>query len=228
MLVGHIGAAMIAKQAAPRVSLGMLLLASLLADVVLFTLLLTGTEAVQFRTSVEPAAYYAPLKIVFSHSLATTVIAGATAALIYAWRTRQVWGAAILGLTVLSHWLLDLFTHPVLPVWSIGRPIYAGSTLARWITLVMILEAAIWIAALFLYVRDSRSVNAAGRYAFWGGVVSWTWIWWANLAGPPRTPSDAPIEMLIVLGLLVVWGYWMNRVRRVTASPFSEPEHQPS
>ena len=218
MLVGHIGAAMIAKQAEPRLSFGILLSASLLADVLLFAFVLTGTEAVRFRTSVEPAAYYSPLLIAFSHSLATTVIAGIAAAAFYVWRTRNVWGAVVLGLTMLSHWVLDLLTHPVLPLWF-GRPIYFGSTFARWITLVMVFEAAVWIGALFLYVRDSRSVNSAGRYAFWGGVVSWTYVWWANLAGPPRKPADAPIEMLIVLAIIVGWGYWMNRARLVTAPP---------
>ena len=69
---------------------------------------------------------------------------------------------------------------------------------------------------LFLYVRDSKSVNSAGRYAFWGGIVSWSYISWAIVAGPPRRAEDAPIEMLIVLGLIVVWSYWMDRARRVT------------
>src|SRR5688500_16887617 len=215
MLVGHIGAAMIAKQAEPRLSFGVLLLLSLLADVLLFVFVLTGIEAVRYRTSVEPAAYYSPLLIAFSHSLATTVIVGTAAGAFYVWRTRNAWGAVVLGLTMLSHWVLDLFTHPVLPLW-LGRPIYFGSTFARWIPIVMVIEAAIWIGSLFLYVRDSRSVNSAGRYVFWGGVVSWTYVGWANVAGPPRKPADAPIEILIVLGLIVGWGYWMNRARRVT------------
>ena len=220
MLVGHIAAAMMAKQAEPRLSFGTLVLASLVADVLLFTLILTGTETVQFRTSVEPAASYAPLDVAFSHSLATTALAGVAAAAFYAWRSRRVWGAAVLALTILSHWVLDLFTHPVLPV-SPGPVMYLGTRIARYITVAMVVEAALWIGILYLYVRDSRSVNAPGRYVFWGGVVSWTYVWWANLAGPPRKPADAPIEMLIVLGLIVGWGYWMNRARRITAREFS-------
>src|SRR5687768_14062517 len=160
MFVGHIGAAMIAKQAEPRLSFGALLLVSLLADVLLFLCVLTGVEAVRFRTSVQPAAYYSPLLIAFSHSLATAVVVGTAVAAFYVWRRRNVWGAVVLGLTLLSHWVLDLFTHPVLPLWP-GRPIYFGSTLARWISIVMVVEAAIWIGSLFLYVRDSQSVNSA-------------------------------------------------------------------
>ena len=216
MLVGHIGAAMVAKQAAPRVSFGTLVLASLVADVLLFTFVLTGLEDVRFRTSTEPAAYYMPLQVAFSHSLLTMVVIGIAAGAFCAWRTRSAWAAAVLGMTTVSHWVLDVATPPVLPV-SPGWRIYLGSTLARWPMIVLAFEAALWVMVLFLYVRDSKSVNAAGRYAFWGGVVSWSYISWAIVAGPPRPPEDAPIEMLIVLGLIVVWSYWMDRSRRVTA-----------
>ena len=217
MLVGHIGAAMVAKQAAPRVSFGTFVLASLAADVLLFTFVLTGLEDVLFRTSAAPAAYYTPLQIVFSHSLVTMAVIGAAAGAFYAWRVRSTWAAVVVGMTAISHWVLDLPTHGVLPV-SPGWPIYLGSILGRWPMLALAFEAALWIMILFLYVRDSRSVNSAGRYAFWGGVVSWSYISWATVAGPPRPPEGAPIEMLIVLGLIVVWSYWMDRARHVTAA----------
>jgi len=217
MLVGHIGAAMVAKQAAPRLSFGTLVLAALAADVLLFTFVLTGLEDVRFRTSTEPAAYYAPLQVAFSHSLVTLAMIGVAAGAFCARRTRSKWAAAVLGMTTASHWVLDLPTHEALPV-SPGWRIYLGSTLARWPMMVLAFEAAFWIMVLFLYVRDSRSVNSAGRYAFWGGVVSWTYISWAIVAGPPRPPDDAPIEMLIVLGLIVVWSYWMDQARQVTAA----------
>lgn len=217
MLVGHIGAAMVAKQMAPRLSFGTFVLASLVADVLLFIFVLTGLEDVRFRTSTDPAAYYAPLQVAFSHSLVTLAMIGVAAGAFCAWRTRSKWAAAVLGMTTVSHWVLDLPTHAALPV-SPGWRIYLGSTLARWPMLVLAFEAAFWIMVLFLYVRDSKSVNSAGRYAFWGGVVSWTYISWAIVAGPPRPPDDAPIEMLIVLGLIVVWSYWMDRARRVTAA----------
>ena len=215
MLVGHIGAAMVAKQAAPRISFGTFVLAALAADVLLFTFILTGLEDVRFRSSTAPAAFYAPLQVAFSHSLVTTALIGVAAGAFYAWRTRNVWAAAVLGITTVSHWFLDLPTHAVLPV-SPGWRIYLGSTLARWPMIVLACEAAFWIMVLFLYVRDSKSVNSAGRYAFWGGVVSWSYVSWATSAGPPRPPEDAPIEMLIVLGLIVVWSYWMDRARPVT------------
>jgi len=217
MLVGHIGAAMVAKQAAPRVSFGTFVLAALAADVLLLTFVLTGLEDVRFRTSSEPAAYYAPLDVAFSHSLVTLAVIGIAAGALVAWRTKNTWAAAVLGMAAVSHWFLDLPTHAVLPVLP-GRQIYIGSTLARWPMLVLGCEAAFWLMVLFLYVRDSKSVNAAGRYAFWGGVVSWSYITWTIVAGPPRPAENAPLEMLIVLGLIVAWGYWMDRARHVTSA----------
>ena len=217
MLVGHIGAAMVAKQAAPRVSFGTFVLAALIADVLLFTFVLTGLEDVRFRTSPQPAAYYAPLDVAFSHSLVSLAVIGIAAGVLVVWRTRSKWAAVVLGMTTISHWFLDLPTHAVLPV-TPGRQIYLGSTLARWPTLVLACEAAFWLMVLFLYVRDSKSVNAAGRYAFWGGVVSWSYVTWAIVAGPPRLAEDAPLEMLIVLGLIVAWSYWMERARNVTSA----------
>lgn len=217
MLVGHIGAAMVAKQAAPRVSFGTFVLAALVADVLLFTFILTGLEDVRFRSSPEPAAYYAPLNVAFSHSLVILAVIGIAAGALVAWRARNKWAAVVLGMATISHWFLDLPTHAVLPV-SPGRQIYLGSTLARWPMLVLACEAAFWLMVLFLYVRDSKSVNAAGRYAFWGGVVSWSYISWDIVAGQPRPAEDAPLEMLIVLGLIVAWAYWMDRARHVTSA----------
>jgi hypothetical protein len=217
MLVGHIGAAMVAKQAAPRVSFGTFVLAALVADVLLFTFVLTGLEDVRFRTSTEPAAYYAPLQVTFSHSLMSLTAIGLAAGAVCGWRTRNGWAAAVVGMTTVSHWALDLPTHAALPV-SPGWRIYLGSTLARWPMIVLAFEGAFGMMVLYLYVRDSKSVNSAGRYAFWGGVVSWSYVSWAVVAGPPRRPEDAPLEMLIVLGLIVVWSYWMDRARQVTAA----------
>src|SRR4029453_16870140 len=110
MLVGHIAPAMVAKQAAPRISFGTFVLAALAADVLLFTFILTGLEDVRFRSSTEPAAYYAPLQVAFSHSLVTIAVIGLAAGAFWAWRTRDVWAAAVLGMATVSHWLLDLPT----------------------------------------------------------------------------------------------------------------------
>ena len=76
-------------------------------------------------------------------------------------------------------------------------------------------KATIWAAAVALYVSDSRSVTSAGRYVFWGGVASLTYVWYVNAFGPPRgnPQQDAPIEGLSLMMLAIGWAYWMNRAR---------------
>jgi hypothetical protein len=212
MLVGHVGAAMVAKQAAPRLSLGAAVLASVLADLLLFALVVAGVEQVEFRSTMSAAAAFTPLRVALSHSLAMGMVWGIVLALLYAAFRKRVEGAWIVAALVVSHWVLDIIGQPVLPL-APRTAVYVGSALSRWIVVGMVVEAVIWVGALIMYVRDSRSVNSAGRYVFWGGIASWTYVWWANQAGPPRQAQDAPIEMLTVLLLIVAWGYWMNRAR---------------
>ena len=227
MLVGHIGAALVAKQVEPRLSLGTAVLAATAADILLFAFVLSGLEDVEFRTSAAAAPYFRPLQIQLSHSLLTAVAVGLVAAAL-CWRRLRARGAAVLLVLATSHWVLDLMTSPALPV-SPFTNVYVGWLLSRWIYASAVVEAGVWFGALALYVMDSRSLTSAGRYVFWGGVVSWTYIAYANVAGPPRPAQDAPIEMLILLPMVVGWSYWMDRAREIKsgwpaaapAAPFS-------
>lgn len=49
MLVGHVAVGLVAKRVVPRVSLGTLLLSSLLADLLWCVFLIAGIERVQLR-----------------------------------------------------------------------------------------------------------------------------------------------------------------------------------
>lgn len=218
MLVGHIGAAMLAKQVEPRLSLGTAILAALVPDAFLHALVVAGIEHVQFRTGTAAAPYFTAADIALSHSLVTIAASALLAAGLYAWRRGRGAGAWLLGAVLVAHWVLDLVSYePFLPV-APGRELFVGWTVARWFELAMVVEAVLWVGALILYVGESRAADSAGRYVFWGGVVSWSYVGWANVAGPPRKPEDAPIEMLILLAMMVGWGYWMNRARAMKAA----------
>ncbi len=229
MLVGHLGAAMLAKQAEPRLSLGSAVLVATAADALLFVFVVTGIEDVEFRTTVAAAPYFQPLRVAFSHSLASAVALGAAAAAAAAlgWRVLGARGAVLLGALGISHWLFDLITSPALPLAPFTN-VYVAWWPSRWIYASVAVEAVIWFGALAMYVMESRSVTSAGRYVFWGGVVSWTYVAYANVAGPPRPAEDAPAEMLILLPMIVAWAYWMDAARTIkTAYPVS-PTAAPS
>jgi hypothetical protein len=211
MLVGHLGAAVLAKHIEPRLSLGTAVLAATAADGLLFAFVLAGFEDVEFRTSTTAAQYFQPLRVALSHSLASAVAVGALAA-IAGWRAARRRGAALLLAVAVSHWVFDLITSPSLPVAPFTN-VYVAWSLSPWIHASVAVEAVIWFGALVLYVMESRSVTSAGRYVFWGGVVSWTYVAYSNVAGRPRPAADAPIEMLILLVMIGGWAYWMNAAR---------------
>ena len=118
MLLGHYGVAFAAKRVAPRASLGTFALAAQWLDEVWPIFVLLGIE----RVDVSPGLMAAnPLDFVyypFSHSLLAAIVSGALIGGAYYARRRERRAAAVVGLLVLSHWILDLPMHrPDLPLW---------------------------------------------------------------------------------------------------------------
>ena len=223
MLVGHVGVALLVKQAEPRMSLGTAIAAATIADVLLFSFILLGVEHVQFRTSGAIAPYFSPVNLWSSHSMVLTALGGAACAGAYAWRHGRGAGAWLLAAAVIGHWVLDLLSYqPFLPVFP-RQETYIGWSLHGSTAIAIVVEAVLWAGAIVLYVRDSRSTHSAGRYVFWGGVAAWTYVTWANMAGAPRKADDAPIEMLILLAMMIGWGYWMNRARAMKQGAGAPP-----
>src|SRR5262245_43058609 len=108
MLVGHFAVAFVGKRVEPKISLGTLLLASMLQDILWTIFSITGIE----YTATKGAAF-TPLDVAISHSLLMVAVWAALFAGVYfLWwlyryqehRQRASW---ILFLVVLSHWLLD-------------------------------------------------------------------------------------------------------------------------
>jgi hypothetical protein len=216
MLVGHVAAALIAKRLQPRLSLGTATVATLIADVLVFSFVLAGIEHVQFRSGAVPGEYFTGDDIALSHSLATSAIWGVVIAAASGWRRTGHRLAAILIALAVSHWILDVVSHqPDMPLapWLASRIGLAGLT---GVGPLMVLEGLLWVSAVALYVSGSRSTNSAGRYVFWGGIASLTYVWYYNAYLPPRiTSEEAPIEALILLLLAIGWAFWMNRAREM-------------
>src|SRR5690606_6539393 len=125
VFIGHFGAGFAAKRAAPRVSLGWLLVAAQFLDLLWPTLLLFGVE----RVAIVPGATaVTPLEFVHypvSHSLAAVagwalLLGGGYWALNRGGRAVGR-AAAVLAALVVSHWLLDALVHaPDLPLTPVG------------------------------------------------------------------------------------------------------------
>jgi len=118
MGIGHLGAGLAVKRIAPQVSLGVLLLAAELIDILWIIFALAGIEKMGFSP--------------WSHSLFMAIIWSLVAGLIagYFYRSRRA--AALIGLVVFSHWVLDFISHPMGALGMGTQPdlplFFAGST----------------------------------------------------------------------------------------------------
>lgn len=223
MFIGHFGIGFGAKTAAPKVSLGTLFMAAQFIDLLWPTLLLLGIERVNILVD---GAKHPPLDFVyypFSHSLLAVIIWAVLFAVIYYTVHRSRVGAMVLGLAVISHWLLDLIVHyPDLPLYP-ALPNIAASPLlgfAIWSSprVALVLELLIFAAGLWLYLRTTEAVDATGKWALWSLVALLLVINLGNAFGAPP-PSVAAVAWAgQAQWLLVAWAYWVDRHRVISTA----------
>lgn len=217
MFLGHFGVGFGAKAAAHEVSLGTLFLAAQFIDLLWPTFLLLEIEAVRIAPGITKVT---PLDFVhypISHSLAAVLGWAVLFAMVYQVLRRYRRGAWVLGLAVVSHWLLDLVVHrPDLPLYPGGTQL-VGLGLWSSAAATVAVELAIFALGLWFYLRSTVPVDATGRWALWGlaGVLVATYV--ANLVGPPPPSVTALAWVGQAQWLLVAWGYWVDRHRRARA-----------
>jgi membrane-bound metal-dependent hydrolase YbcI (DUF457 family) len=120
----------------------------------------------------------------------------------------------VLGLAVLSHWLLDWLTHrPDLPLF----PGSARVGLGLWQSLpaTLIVELGLFVAGVALYRHATRAADRIGRWALWSLVTLLVVIYAANLFGAPPPDATAIGWVGQAQWLLIAWGYWLDRHRPV-------------
>lgn len=214
MFISHFALGFAAKKAAPAVSLGALFLAGQLADLLWPTLVLLGVEHV----AVEPGATrVTPLNFIsypYSHSLLTLCVWGLLLGGIYAVATRARAAAAItLALLVVSHWVLDVISHrPDLPLTPQGTARF-GLNLWSSAPGTLIVEFALFLIGVALYVQSTRARDRIGSVGLWAlvGFLAVTMI--ANVFGPPPPSASAVAWAAQALWLLVIWAYWVDHHR---------------
>ena len=215
MFIGHFGVGFGAKAAARNVSLGTLLLAAQFLDLLWPTLLLLGVETVEIRPG---ATVLTPLDFTsypISHSLVMVLLWGLLFMMIYRLISKKSAAAIVVGLLVVSPWLLDLFVHrPDLPLYPGDSP-HVGLGLWNMPVEAHILEGLIFGVGLFFYLRTTRSKNPVGRWSMWGLVVFLVGIHISNMIGPPPPSVTAVAWVSQLQWLIVLWGYWVDRNRRV-------------
>jgi len=228
MFIGHFGAGFAAKSAAPEVSLGTLFLAAQFLDLLWPTLLLLGVE----RVRVDPAATgINPLVFEhypFSHSLAAVAGWALLAGLGYLLIRRDRRGAIVFALLVISHWLLDMIVHrPDLPLYP-GSAMRVGMNAWSSLPLTLAIEGSLFALGIFLYARVTSPADAIGKWGLAGLVMFLLVIYLGSLSGSPPPGAAAIAWVGQLQWLLVLWGYWIDRHRRVAMPETgTRPQSQP-
>lgn len=215
MFLGHFAVGLAAKRAAPKTSLGTLTLAALWLDALWPLFLILGFE--QAAIAPHRANPFLTLDFIsypLSHSLLLTLLWGILFAIVYAARTRNRTGAIVVGVLVLSHWVLDYLTHrPDLPLWPGGPTVGLGLWFHPLVTVVV--ESLLFLVGLLLYVRMTRPRNLVGKAALWAYVIVLAGLYAAD-ASAPVPPNVEVVAYTGIIGwIFVPWAFWIDHNRIV-------------
>jgi hypothetical protein len=200
LFLGHFAVALGAKRVAPEVSLGSLVLAAQLADMLWPAFLLLGWEQVRIVPGITRVT---PLEFVsypYSHSLLAQFAWAAALGTTYYRIRRSMRGAVVMALCVPSHWLLDYISHlPDMPLIPGG----ARYGLGLWNSLpaTLAVECTLFATGMVIYWRDTpRARDRISRYALWSLLVVLFLLYIGSIFGPP--PPDTRI---LAVSALAIW-----------------------
>lgn len=212
MFIGHFAVGFAAKRATPRVSLAWLLTAPVLLDLLFPVFVLLGWEHMRIQpgfTAFTPLDLY---HMPWSHSLVMSLVWSGLFAGIYFARSRHAAGAAMLFGGVFSHWILDWITHaPDMALWPGGPKVGLG--LWNSIPGTLLVEFAMSIAAVWLYLRATRPTGPRATLALWSLIALLLVLYLGSAFGPP--PPDERTTAFLILSAIITpfWGAWIERNR---------------
>ncbi len=214
MFIGHFGVGFGAKKAAPAVSLGTLFLGAQFVDLLWPILLLLNVEHVAIRpgiSAVTPLDFY---DYPISHSLVMGIVWSVVVGAIYWLIRKNGRGAIVLGLCVISHWLLDLIVHiPDLPLYPGAASPLLGFGLWNSRVATVIIEGAIFIVGVSLYLQTTRARNTAGRIGLWVLILLLVAVYVVNVIGTPPPDVTAIAWAGQLQWIFVILAYWVDHNR---------------
>lgn len=204
MFVGHYSASLLGKAVAPRVPLWVLLLAAQLVDVAWAIFILVGIERFHLDASL-PSNPLVLDHMPYTHSLVATVgwalAAGAVVAVTA--RGDALRAAAVTGLVVCSHWVLDVLVHrPDMTL--VGSEPRLGLALWNQPLLAFVVEIACLVGAA-AWTATRPHVGIAERRALARGVGILVVLQIFTLLGPVPPSPTAMVLSVLATFVLVTW-----------------------
>jgi hypothetical protein len=117
-------------------------------------------------------------------------------------------------LLVISHWVLDFVSHRADLLWPGNSPLL-GLGLGLWnsVAATLVVEGAMFAAALTVYLRSMTAVDLIGSVGFWLLIVFSTLMWASQpWSSPPLSPWILPWFGLGTW-LFPLWAGWADRHR---------------
>ena len=215
MFIGHYAVGLAAKKLAPRASLGALIAAPILLDLLWPIFLLLGWEHVSIVPSNNPFLRLQFDSYPISHGLVAVIGWATLFASLYFGFTRYVSGAIVIWIGVVSHWILDYVVHrPDLPLYSGSRVFGLGLWNHVWATISI--EVAMFVIGIWIYLRQTKAKDKEGDYALWAFMLFLLLAY----AGATFGPSPKSVKLLavgtLVTWLFIPWAWWFDAHREAT------------
>ena len=200
MFVGHYAAAFAAKAAAPKAPLWTLAAACQLVDIGWAVFITTGVEHARADPSL-PGSTLELYDMPWTHSLPAALAWSVAGALLVKLLLRlPTWASFIVGLTVFSHWLLDLIVHrPDLELWPGGERV--GFALWNYPVPEQAVEMGLFAICAAIWVASRKSL---GRTA-WPAVVLIAFYVLLQLAAMLMPPPAGELTASTGLTVLIVY-----------------------
>lgn len=211
MFLGHFGLAFAAKRVAPQTSLGTALLATEFADCLWPVFLTMGIEQVRIAPGITRMTPLDFVSYPWSHSLLMDGLWAIAFAGIYFAVRRFKRGAWVVAAGVISHWVLDWWSHrPDMPLtpWS---PHKLGLGLWNSVSATVIAEIGLFLLGLAMYLTRTKARDRTGTVALWSFVILLLVVWAGIVLGPPPPSINAIRISGFSLWLAVAWAYWIDR-----------------
>jgi len=216
MFIGHFGLGLGAKKLDRSVSLGTYFMAAQFLDLLWPIFLILGLEKAEPIPNGPPLENLDFVSYPYSHSLFFAVVWGILFGIIYYARTKRKGTSLLLGLLVVSHWVLDYITHvPDLPItpWSDHK---VGLRLWDHQVATIVIESIIFIGGTIIFLQNAYFKKRITYISFFIMLLLLAGIYISSFYSPPPPSMKVLGWLALSQWIFVFWAYAIDRSKNPT------------